>query len=301
MSSTAKAANKTAPMAIEPYDKVWGVGVNGTEKNPSPFQRINRLIQFQREGKFPYMGTVDAQRALIVTEGYKKYAAYPQNIKWAMILRDIFQQVDIHIYPDELIVGEMAAPANAAPVYPEFSYDWVCSEIREKPMDKRKNDKYFMTEETKQKLLSIEDDWKNRTVWDLVHNSFSEEETRISHIGKKINIAALFIEGGVGHVCINYEKLFRIGFGGIRAHVEEKLAQLDLSKPENLDKQEFYQAELITLEGVASYITRFGKLAAQMAAEEKDAVRRVELECMSVNLFQVAEGPARNFWEAIQL
>lgn len=70
-----------------------------------------------------------------------------------------------------------------------------------------------MTEETKQKLLSIEDDWKNCTVWDLVHNSFSEEETRISHIGKKINIAALFIEGGVGHVCINYTRFNADGAG----------------------------------------------------------------------------------------
>lgn len=301
MKTETAAKKSTAPLPIEPYDKVWGVGVNGVEKNPSPFPRVNRLIQFQREGKFPYMGTVDAQRALIVTEGYQKYAAYPQNIKWAMILRDIFQQVDIHIYPDELLVGEIAAPANAAPVYPEFSYDWVCNEIRDRPMDQRENDKYYMDDRTKEQLLSIEDFWKNKTVWDYVHNSFSEDELRLSHRGKKINIAALFIEAGVGHVCINYEKLFRIGFGGIRRQVEEKLAQLDLSQPENLEKQDFYRASLITLEGVSAYIHRFGVLAAQMAAEESDPDRRAELSRMSSNCLQVAEGPARDFWEAMQL
>lgn len=296
------AANPSAvPLPVEPYDKVWGVGVNGTEKNPSPFPRINRMIQFQREGKFPYMGTVDAQRAILVTEGFQKYAAYPQSIKWAMILRDIFQQVDIHIYPDELLVGEIAAPANAAPVYPEFSYDWICREIRERPMDQRTNDRYYMTEETKARLLGLEDFWKNRTVWDYVHNTLSQEELRLSHAGRKINIAALFIEAGVGHVCINYEKLFRLGFGGIRRQVEEKLAGLDLSRPEELDRQEFYQAELITLEGVSAYITRFGALAARMAAEEADPVRRAELSRMSQNCLQVAEGPARDFWEAMQL
>lgn len=296
------AANPSAvPLPVEPYDKVWGVGVNGTEKNPSPFPRINRMIQFQREGKFPYMGTVDAQRAMLVTEGFQKYAAYPQSIKWAMILRDIFQQVDIHIYPDELLVGEIAAPANAAPVYPEFSYDWICREIRERPMDQRTNDRYYMTEETKARLLGLEDFWKNRTVWDYVHNTLSQEELRLSHAGRKINIAALFIEAGVGHVCINYEKLFRLGFGGIRRQVEEKLAGLDLSRPEELDRQEFYQAELITLEGVSAYITRFGALAARMAEEEADPVRRAELSRMSQNCLQVAEGPARDFWEAMQL
>lgn len=301
MNMSAAATKNTAPLPIEPYDKVWGVGVNGTEKNPSPFPRINRIIQFQREGKFPYMGTVDAQRALIVTDGYQAYASYPQNIKWAMILRDILQKVDIHIYPDELLVGEIAAPANAAPVYPEFSYDWVCNEIRDHPMDQRTNDKYYMDEQTKSDLLSIEAFWKNRTVWDYVHSTFSEEELRLSHLGKKINIAALFIEAGVGHVCINYEKLFQIGFGGIRKQVEEKLATLDLSQPKALEKQEFYQASLITLEGVVSYITRYGRLAAQMAQKERDPVRRTELERISSNCLQIAEGPARDFWEAMQL
>jgi formate C-acetyltransferase len=299
--SNATENDRTASLPIEPYDKEWGIGVNGTELNPSPFPRINRLIQFQRDGKFPYMGTVDAQRAQIVTEGYKNYAAYPQNLKWAMILRDIFQKVDIHIYPDELLVGEMAAPANAAPVYPEFSYDWVCEEIREKPLDKRANDKYYMTESTKQKLLAMEEDWENKTVWDYVHSTFTEKEERISHLGKKINIAALFIEGGVGHVCINYEKIFKIGFGGIRRQVEEKLAQLDTSLPENSEKEAYYRAELITLEGVVTYITRFGELAKTMAQDESDMVRRFELERISSNCLQVAEGPARDFWEALQI
>ena len=301
MSTEKQHEKNTAPQPIEPWDKVWGVGVNGCDPEPSPFPRVNRLLQFQRDAKMRYMGTVDARRAQIVTEGYQKYSAYTQDVKWAMILRDIMQTVDVHIYPDELLVGEMAAPANAAPVYPEFSYSWVCDEIRNKPMDQRANDKYYMDERTKDALLSMEDFWKNKTVWDFVHNTFTEDELRISHIGKKINIAALFIEGGVGHVCINYEKLFKIGFGGIRKRVEEAMAKIDTSKPGDVAKQQFYRAELITLEGVTSYITRFGELAAKMAAEEPGAARQSELERISANCLQVAEGAPRDFWEAMQL
>lgn len=289
------------PEAVEPYDKDFGTGVNGQDKAPSPFPRINRLLETQRTLEAQYMGVVDAQRALIVTEGYKKYTAYPKNIMWAMIFRDICRQVDIHIYDEELIVGEIAAPANAAPVYPEFSFDWICDEIRSHPLDQRTHDKYVIDDKTKELLLGIEDFWKNKTLWDIVHNGLSEQERRISHAGQKINLAALFIEGGIGHVCINYEKLFDIGFGGIRKTVEEKLASLDPTDPASVEISEFYQAELITLEAVKIYITRFGELAAKLAAEEKDPQRKAELSRMSSNCLQVAEGVPRDFWEAIQL
>lgn len=289
------------PEAVEPYDKDFGTGVNGLDKNPSPFPRVNRLLNTQRTLESQYMGTVDAQRALVVTEGYKKYIAYPKNIMWAMILRDIFERVDIHIYEDELIVGEIAAPANAAPVYPEFSFDWVCDEIRNHPMDQRTHDKYVIDDKVKEQLLSIEDYWKDKTLWDYVHNGLTEEEKRISHIGKKINLAALFIEGGIGHVCIDYEKLFKIGFGGIRKTIEEKISKLDPCEPSSVEKREFYEAELITLDGVKTYITRFGELAATMAGEEKNPQRKWELERMSANCLQIAEGAPRDFWEAIQL
>ena len=290
------------PLAIEPYDRDFGTGVNGLVKDPSPFPRINRLLNVQREAEVPYMGTVDAQRAEIVTAGYEKYARYPTNIMWAMIMRDIFMQVDIHIYPDELIVGEAAAPANAAAVYPEFSFDWVCSEIREAPMHLREHDKYFVSEETQQRLLALESAWEGKTLWDKVHAQFTEDEEKVSHIGKKINLAALFIEGGVGHICIHYEKLFKIGFGGIRKQIEEKMALLNTAaNPDDLEKQEFYQAELIMLEGVSAYFTRFGEAAAAAAETEENPQRRAELERISSNCLRTAENPPRDFWEAMQL
>ena len=92
------------PLPIEPYDKVWGVGVSGLTEDPSPFPRVNRLLKWTKHRD----STADSQRALIVTEGYRKYAHLPQNVKWGLILRDIFTNVSIRIWPDELIVGELA-------------------------------------------------------------------------------------------------------------------------------------------------------------------------------------------------
>ena len=160
------------PLAIEPYDKEWGVGVSGLTDEVSPFPRINRILNWLKQRDT----TADAQRALIYTEGNKKYAMYPQNIKCAMILRDVLQQVDIHIWPDELIVGELAAPPKSAPVYPEFSMEWLCDELINHPMDQRTNGRYVISDKVKEQLLSIREDWKGQTVSEAVLASYSEQE-----------------------------------------------------------------------------------------------------------------------------
>ncbi|MDR0818000.1 MAG: pyruvate formate lyase family protein, partial [Oscillospiraceae bacterium] len=165
------------PLAIEPYDREWGVGVSGLTENPSPFPRVNRVLKHNKE----IDSTADSQRALIVTECFKKYEAFPANIKWAMTLREVLSRVTINIWPDEIIVGELAAPPNGAPVYPEFSFDWVVDEITNKHTELRKNDKYIVDDKTKADLLSIKDYWKGRTVSEATVAQYTEDERLGSH------------------------------------------------------------------------------------------------------------------------
>ena len=99
------------PEAIEPYDKVWGVGVSGLDEEISPFPRVNKMLEKTKNAT----SMVDTQRAVILTEAYEKYKADPQIIKVAKAFRDIVSKVDIRIEEDELIVGEIAAPAWHAP------------------------------------------------------------------------------------------------------------------------------------------------------------------------------------------
>jgi formate C-acetyltransferase len=287
----------TKPLAIEPYDKEWGVGVSGLTDEPSPFPRINRLLKWLKN----LDSTADAQRALILTDCYEKYAAYPQNIKIAMTLRELYNKVQINIWPDELLVGELAAPPNSAPIYPEFSIDWLIEEFELRPMEKRTNDRYVISDEVKKAVYNIQPKWKNKTVSEAIVATYTDKEKQGNHIGKGVILDGLFVYAGVGHVCANYEKLLSIGFGGIRKRVEEKLSELDTVKPEDIKKREFYIAELITLDGVSTYIRRYGELAAEMAEREQDAVRRAELLRISSNCLWIAEGAPRDFWEAVQL
>jgi pyruvate-formate lyase len=288
---------KIEPLAIEPFDKEWGVGVSGLTENPSPFERINKILKWLKERDT----SADSQRALIYTEGYKKYSSYPQAIKSAMCFRDLLQNVEINIWPDELIVGELAAPAKSAPVYPEFAIDWLCDEIVNAPLDQRKNDRYVISKETQKDILSIQDFWKGKTLSEHAINVMDDEEIKGSHLDKGIIFYGLYMFAGVGHVCADYEKLLRVGFGGLKKELEDAMNNLDLKDPDSLKKQEFYKAGLIALEGATSYISRYGKLAAEMAEKESDPKRAEELRRISSNCLRVANDPPRDIWEAMQL
>ena len=170
--------NELPPLAVEPLDREWGVGVSGLTKEPSPFPRINRMLAWVNN----LDSTADDQRARIVTECYDKYAAYAPALRWALTLRELYEKVDIHIWPEELIVGELAAKPNSAPLYPEFSVDWLADEFLYRPMEERTNDRYVISEEVK------------RTVFDLLL-PYLVTDTPIT----KEHLAAL----GHGGLCLN--------------------------------------------------------------------------------------------------
>lgn len=286
------------PLAVEPVDREWGVGVSGLTENPSPFPRVNRMLHRLAD----LDSTADDTRAKIVTECYTRYADRTPALRWALTLREICERVEIHIWPEELIVGELAAKPNSAPIYPEFSVDWLADEFLYRPMEERTNDRYVISEEVKRTVFEeLQPFWKGKTVSEAILADYSEEERKGNHLGKGVILDGLYVYAGVGHVCANYEKLFRLGWGGLKKIIDEKLASLNTSDPEAARRRDFYRAERIAAEAASVYFRRYGLLAKEMAETEASPERRAELERISSNCLRVAEEPPRDFWEAIQL
>lgn len=289
--------SKTIACGIEPFDKHYGCGYEVGHKGWSPYERINRLRETFLDTEF----YIDAQRACLVTEAYKKYQSSPQVIKVARALENVLNNIEINIYEDELIVGEVGAPQKHAAIYPEFSYNWIMDEMENAPFEKREYDNYLITEETKEKLRGIAEFWKGNTVEEAINSQLSFDEQKGSEMGVGMYLLNLYHFGGVGHFVINYEKLLQLGYGGYKAWVEEKLEELDMSLPESADKRNLYQAMLININASICYINRYAKLAEEKAATENNPVRKKELEQIAANCYQVATSPARNTWEALQL
>lgn len=106
--------------------------------------------------------------------------------------------------------------------------------------------------------------------------------------------------GQDAHMAIDYEKLLRLGLDGIAAQIERYRAALDPLRPEDLEKDEFYRACLLSLDGVRQYAGRYAAYARAQAAAEPDPVRRAELEAIADNLAVVPAKPAGGFRQAVQ-
>jgi formate C-acetyltransferase len=289
--------NTIKSLPVEPTEKDWGVGVNALGDTHSPFPRVNRFRRFVLDSKF----TVDHERACLVTEAYKKYSDSPQIIKCAQALAHVLHNVTIRILPDELIVGEMAAPMKAAPIFPEHSYSWVIDEIKNHPWEKRLHDNYYITRKSKNKLFGIEDFWKGQSIDKKVSSMMSEDEKKGSNLERNLYLLNLYMFAGIGHLQLNYEKLFALGYGGIKETVKKKMDELDKSNPENLKRRDFYRAELIVLEAAGDYLRRYAALARDMAKKEKNREWKDILLKVSENCDWVSENRPRTFWEALQL
>ncbi|HZK44454.1 MAG TPA: formate C-acetyltransferase/glycerol dehydratase family glycyl radical enzyme [Syntrophomonadaceae bacterium] len=285
------------PCAIEPYDKDWGVAANCMNDEPSPFPRMNRILKYFHNIDF----SIDHERACLVTEVYKNNPDKPQAIKCAMALAHVLRNVSIKIHPYELIVGETAAPMKAAPIFPEFSYNWIMDEMKNFPFQDRELDQYNISEETQKQLLELADFWKGKTVEEQILSTASADELKGTQVGRGVYLLNLYFYGGVGHVCANYELLLANGFGKQKRRIQEKLAALDPSLPDDLKKREFYESQLIAVDASSDYIRRYAVLAREMAESETDANRKDELLQIADNCEWIAENPPRNFFEALQL
>lgn len=285
------------PCGTEPYDQSYGLGYRVGHEDFSPYERVNKLRQTFLDRKFD----IDIQRARLITEVYREHPELSAKLKTAYSLENILKNVDIDLYEDELLVGEVAAPAKAAPIYPEFSVNWIIDELKNHPFELRAHDKFYITDENRDELLEMLEFWRGKTIEDLVDSRLTEDQKKGSELGKKVYMTNLYHFAGVGHFVLDYPRLLEIGFGGYSKWAEEKRAALSPEDKDYREKKEFYDAMLIELAASCTYIKRYAELAHRRSETEKDPRRKAELIQIAENCTQIAGGPAKTMWQALQL
>ena len=90
---------------------------------------MNERIARLRTKNLTQQPEICSERAQIVTRAYEKYKDLPPLLLRAKTFEAIMQEMTIWIADDELIVGNQAKMAKGAPVYPEFSVDWIIKEL----------------------------------------------------------------------------------------------------------------------------------------------------------------------------
>ncbi len=275
----------------------WGVGVSGVVDDPSPFPRINRLRDWYLD-ECPH--SIDAERAVLVTEAYKKFADEPQLIKMAKTLAHVLGNVTLHIVDGQLLVGDSAAPPKSCPIYPEFSYSWIEGELKEFPPRERPNNRYDYNDETERQLLEIADYWRGKTLSDNMLGRMTPEEMKGDFMGIMLYSTSLYHVAGVGHLVPDFERLLKNGYAGLQKDVQERLDALTGDDSDTEEQRNFYSAQLITLNATMDYIGRYAALAREKAALA-GGERADELLQMADNIEWISSNPPESFWQAYQL
>jgi pyruvate formate-lyase/glycerol dehydratase family glycyl radical enzyme len=256
-------------------------------------ERIHKL----REKVLNAKPTVCTERARIYTDVYKQNEAKPVIIRRALALAETLKRMTIFIDEGELIVGNQASKLRAAPIFPEYAVEWILKELDE--FDKRPGDAFYLTDEVKAELKEICAYWHGKTTLEKGRELMTATLREIHEAG--IIRAEGNLTSGDGHIAVNFEKILKLGIQGYLDKVRFKCDQLDLTDWTDLKKEQFYKAVEIGLKAMQHFIKRYETLALSMSEQEKDSTRKVELVRISENCKQIAQYPAEDFHQAVQL
>ncbi|MDD3810155.1 MAG: glycyl radical protein [Erysipelotrichaceae bacterium] len=254
-------------------------------------QRMNEFREKVLEKK-PY---IDAQRALLATEAYQANQHQSAVMKRALMLKNILEKMDIYIEDETLIVGNQAASNKDAPVFPEYTLDFVINELD--LFEKRDGDVFYITEKTKEDLRTIAPFWKNNNLRAKGGALLPDEvavfmETGFFGMEGKLN-------SGDAHLAVDYQTMLETGLKGYQRRVERLKGELDLCDVASIDKYQFYKAVLIVIEAVRTFASRYAILAREMA-DTASGQRKEELLEISRICDKVPYEAAETFQEALQ-
>lgn len=264
-------------------------------KNINDYEMTPR-ISHMKEKVLNTQPEICIERAKVYTEVYKEYEDEPLYLKRAHALKRTLKEMSIYIGEMELIVGNLAFKDRAAPIFPEYSIQWVIDEIDK--FDKRPGDRFIINNTKKKDLLVICEYWKNKTVHKKALKIMPPEIRKYYDLG--ILKAEGNITSGTGHLAVDYETVIKKGLKFIREQIEQKLKEIDETEYENVPKRLFYTASLIVIDACVEFAKRFSILASEMAVKENNEQRKKELLKISEICAKVPENPADTFYEALQ-
>jgi 4-hydroxyphenylacetate decarboxylase large subunit len=151
-------------------------------------------------------------------------------------------------------------------------------------------------------MLEIAKKWKDKSVDDIGHKyeqlvpGYKEKEAIMR------SVICMFDSGYTlpqGREVMNYYYPLQFGIDGIIRQCEEAMNET-AGHPE-MDRLYFYNAVVITLKGIRSWILNYSGEAGFLASIEKDDKQKKEYLEMAGRLKHLASNPPRDFHDALQL
>ncbi len=255
--------------------------------------RIGKLVNTLYE-KMP---EIESARGILVTESYKQTENLPIIKRRSAAFAHILENLPIVIREGELIVGSATVAPRGCQVFPEYSYEWLEAELD--TVSTRAADPFYISEKTKAELRAIYPWWKGKTCSDLAKANMAPE-AYAAFTEHNVFTPGNYFYNGIGHVCVQYDKVLKIGYRGIIAEANAALDKLDFADAEYVQRANFLEAVIESCEAVIEHARRYSRLARELAGKEKNPDRKRELEVIAKNCARVPEFGATTFHEACQ-
>jgi len=258
----------------------------------------------------------DAERAVIMTEAYKKFQHVVPVIKKPLAMYEYCARKAVRVEDFEVIVGNRGEHFLGNTYLPEWSGIYTNDITNSASPDAwRMGDdglyhnpeedivKLTISPEDLERLNSVKDYWASNSLNKIADAWQPDGYDELCRLGvcKNVPGSPLIIMQS-GHLSPGYKKIINTGIGAIRAQaqswIDENNGNLMGDKPK---KYMFYKSVVITCDAISLLIKRYGEECHRKAADCSDAERKEELTWMGDGLLWISENPARTFWEALQL
>ena len=223
-------------------------------------------VQALRTSLVDNLPGICSERARIYTQIYQDCGDDPPIVRRAKALRAYLQAVSLPFGPHDLIPGWQASRPRWAPIFPEYSWEWVFEELDR--FEGRSFDRFQIPGAEKEELRQLLPWWKGRTLYESVLARQPQEVLQAAKIGA-ISWAGQAMSGE-GHIVVDFRMALEQGFERLREEAALLLEGLHPDDQEYPSKAAFYQAAGMVCDGVLSYAQRLADRASRLADHEKD-------------------------------
>jgi pyruvate-formate lyase/AraC-like DNA-binding protein len=211
-------------------------------------------------------------------------------LREARALKRFWENVDLQLYPDEIVVGKLLHHEPAMFHYGGGTY---VDHHAAKAYITQEN----LSDSEADKLMAILDEIDGNRYIPGDPRIFTQEE--MASIESTAATSTFF----GGHLVMDYERILTLGLDGIAEEINNH------SQKAPPDRQDFYEALRTVLEGIQILIERYAEKAFQISrtigkAPEKSEYPEVDskrLKSLGEDLKHIAHRPPRTFKQALQM
>ena len=268
-------------------------------------ERVRRIKERISEPAKP----ICTQRTKYWTESWVTTYGQPRILRRAKALANMLEKIDIYIGDDELFLGNVASKPNGLEV-DYWSGCWPEDELDGLKYTASNEEQYYLSEEDIAEIRRENKIWAGDNFSSRYEARFDDRLGPFMEGGyilppwKKGKGWAGRAEGGMGSAndllaCPDYAKTLK-GLRAIIDEAKEAKANIRWWNSEMLEKSDYWDSVIISLEAIITYAHRCADKAEEAAAKETDERRKEELLRAAAACRHVPEFEPRNFFEAMQ-